>query len=205
MPNIYRGDGALDLCFKTQRWERVSILICVDLETPVITRHHQVVLLFVRLVIQWLANVFLAQLALLDQRYWSVGLELLGVKGPEDLGLVPHELQHPNFTVREPISYDGALPFRHLVTQRNGCASTIKHMAVDEAVTFVIQDSQLLILTRHDRIQDHLAGHWGHDQIVNLVIANVVILVYDFSGCAALITIQNVFASAPQILALDMQ
>jgi hypothetical protein len=68
MPNIYGGDGALDLCLKAQSWEWIPILVCVYLETPIITHHHQIALLFVRLLILlWLAYVLFAQLAMFNQ------------------------------------------------------------------------------------------------------------------------------------------
>jgi len=63
----------------------------------------------------------------------------------------------------------------------------------------------LLVLACHDRVENHLTCHWSHYEIIKLVIANVIVLIQDFTRRATLVAIQNVFASAPQILLLDVQ
>jgi hypothetical protein len=60
-------------------------------------------------------------------------------------------------------------------------------------------------LACHYRIENHLTCHWSHYQVIDFVIANVIVLIQDFARRATLVAIQNVFAGTPQILMLNVQ
>jgi hypothetical protein len=141
-----------------------------------------------------LRHVFLVKLAAFDKRN---GCAIHWLKCPKNSGLVPHELENSNPTIGEPISNNWALSLRELSGHGNSLTCPLKNVIVHKCVSFIIQNSQLLVLARHDWVENHLTSHWSHYKVVDLVIANVIVLIQDFARRATLVTIQNVFTGAP--------
>ena len=77
-------------------------------------------------------------------------------------------------------------------------------MSIQYFFARVRQYSQLLVLTRHYRVHDHLTSYRSDNQVIDFIIANKIVVIHNL-GALAFITIQNVLARAPKILAFDVQ
>ena len=77
-------------------------------------------------------------------------------------------------------------------------------MSIQHFLARIRQYSQLLVLTRHYRVHDHLSSYRSDNQVIDFIIANKIVVIHNL-GALAFITIQNVLARTPKILAFDVQ